>query len=294
MEDAIQFEKMIKEFSGFKLGPLNFTLEPGKVLGYIGPNGSGKTTTMQCLTGLLRPESGYVKIFGEVNDPNETGWKSKIGYVGDKHVFYENWSCARNLKFVSQFYPSWSDKRAEDLIKRFDLDANKEVAKLSKGNRAKLSLIQALAHDPQLLILDEPMDGLDPVIRSEFTNVLFEVIENEERAIFYSTHITSEIGRLCDELAFLDNGSLKLKTEKETLLEKWRTISFQSTNHDLKLPGVVEQKVSGNEFIIKTQDFESTLTALRELSISDITETRLSIEDIAIHILKGGRNVESL
>lgn len=294
MENAIKIENMVKEFPGFTLGPLNFSLEPGKVLGYIGPNGSGKTTTMHCIVGLIRPESGNVKIFGEVNDPNERNWKIKIGYVGDKHVFYENWTCARNLKFVSQFYPDWNDKKVAELIKRFDLPIDKVVSTLSKGNRAKLSLIQALAHDPQLLILDEPMDGLDPIIRSEFADVLFEVIESEEKAIFYSTHIISEIDRLCDEIAFLDNGTLKLKTEKETLLENWRTIYFHSSDNDLNLPGVVEQKVSADEYIIKTEDAESTLKALRELNISDITETRLPIEDIAIHILKGGRNVESI
>ena len=144
MEKAFQLTDLSKDFPEFKLGPINLELEPGKVLGYVGPNGSGKSTTMHCMVGLVKADSGFTKIFGRENDPNEVEWKYDIGYVGDKHVFYENWSGTKNLKFISQFYPSWSDEMANKLIKRFELPVDKRAKELSTGNRVKLSLIQLI------------------------------------------------------------------------------------------------------------------------------------------------------
>jgi ABC-2 type transport system ATP-binding protein len=217
MAKAFELKGLTKEFPEFKLGPLNLDLEPGKVLGYVGPNGSGKTTTMHCMVGLVKADSGKTEIFGRDNDPNQIDWKYDIGYVGDKHVFYENWSGAKNLKFISKFYPSWSDKMAQDLIKRFELPVEKRAKDLSSGNRVKLSLVQVLSRFPKLLILDEPTAGLDPVVRTELLDVLFEILEDGEKAIFYSTHILTDISRLADELAFLNDGKIMVKSQKDDL-----------------------------------------------------------------------------
>ena len=110
MEKAFQYKNVIKTFPEFKLGPLNFDLEPGSVLGFVGPNGSGKTTTIQCLVGLLRAESGEMNVLGRPNDLNKSEWKLDIGYVGDIQVFYERWTGQKNLDFLSQFYPDWFGK----------------------------------------------------------------------------------------------------------------------------------------------------------------------------------------
>ncbi|MCP4216992.1 MAG: ABC transporter ATP-binding protein, partial [bacterium] len=193
MANAFTLRNVTKSYPGFQLGPLDFELEPGVVLGYIGPNGAGKTTTMQCMAGLLKPDEGEIKIFGRPNDQNDIDWKFDIGYVGDKHVFYEKWTVARNLKFISQFYPEWSDAKALQLAERFHLDMNKKARDLSTGNRVKLSLVSALAHSPKLLLLDEPTSGLDPVVRTEFLDELFDALQDEERSVFYSTHILSDI-----------------------------------------------------------------------------------------------------
>jgi ABC-2 type transport system ATP-binding protein len=215
MNKAFELKGLTKEFPDFKLGPLNLDLEPGQVLGYVGPNGSGKTTTMHCIVGLVKVDSRKTEIFGRENDPNNIEWKFDIGYVGDKQVFYENWSGAKNLKFISQFYPSWSDQIAADLISRFELPIEKRAKELSGGNRVKLSLVQVLARNPKLLILDEPTAGLDPVVRTELLDVLFELLADGDKAIFYSTHILNDISRLADELAFIENGHIKLKSLKD-------------------------------------------------------------------------------
>ena len=291
MEKAFQYKNVIKTFPAFKLGPLNLDLEPGTVLGFIGPNGSGKTTTIQCLVGLLRAESGEMEVFGRSNDLNKPAWKLDIGYVGDIQVFYERWTGQKNLDFLSQFYPNWSNERASELAKRFSLPLQKRAKDLSTGNRVKLSLVAALAHSPRLLLLDEPTSGIDPVVRTEVLDVLFEILETGERAIFYATHILPEISRLADELAFIDNGNIWLRTPKEDLTEKWRKITFLLARNDIKLLSTVYHHREGHHHQIVSIDFEITLKNLRELGAENIRENHMTIEEIAVQILKGGADV---
>jgi len=289
MNKAFQIDSLEKEFPEFKLGPLNLDLEPGTVLGYVGPNGSGKTTTMHCMVGLIKPEGGSIKIFGNENDPNDTSWKFDIGYVGDKHVFYENWSGSKNLKFLSQFYPDWSNEYAEELAKRFEVPLNKAARDLSGGNRVKLSLIGALAHYPKLLILDEPTAGLDPVVRTEFLEVLFDVVETGERAIFYSTHILSDISRIADELAFLHDGQIKLKSAKDDLTDNWRSLTFKLDNQVTDIKDVEKMTSEGSDYKVISSNFESTMEHLRELNADNINEARMSIDEIAVEILRSNK-----
>ena len=286
MQKAFKFTDTIRTFPDFQLGPLNFELEPGTVLGYIGPNGSGKTTTMHCLVGLLKADSGSMEVFGRENDPNDPTWKFNIGYVGDKHVFYENWNGEKNLKFISQFYPNWSDKLAAELVRRFEFPLNKKAKELSSGNRVKLSLISALSHSPRLLVLDEPTSGLDPVVRTEVLDVLFEVLEDGERAIFYSTHILSDISRLADELAFLNNGKIIRRSSKEDLTENWRRISFRLAAEKFEFEKVTSIQKENNDYKIISSDYNTTIHQLRNIGAEHIQETRMSIDEIAVQILK--------
>ena len=286
MNKAFELKDLTKEFPDFKLGPLNLDLEPGQVLGYVGPNGSGKTTTMHCMVGLVKVDSGKIEIFGRENDPNKIDWKFDIGYVGDKQVFYENWSGAKNLKFISQFYPSWSDQMAADLIKRFELPVEKRAKELSSGNRVKLSLVQVLARNPKLLILDEPTAGLDPVVRTELLDVLFELLADGDKAIFYSTHILNDISRLADELAFIENGQIKLKSLKDDLTDNWRRVSFRLTENNVKFDHAVNVENEGNSYKIVSREFQTTLSQLKELGAQNIHETRMGIDEIAVYILK--------
>lgn len=291
MSSAFELRNITKRYPDFQLGPLSLSVEPGTVLGYIGPNGSGKTTTMHCMTGLVKPDSGDIDIFGRRNDPNQPDWKFDIGYVGDVHVFYENWTAAKNLKFLSKFYPNWSENYMMNLVQRFKLPLDRKAKALSTGNRVKLALVSALAHRPKLLLLDEPTAGLDPVVRTEVLDILFEVLEDGERAIFYSTHILSDIARLADELAFLDNGSIKLQTEKELLTDHWRRISFRLPQHQQVISGVVSHKNEGADHQVISADHEITLRQLRELGAENIYENRMSIDEISVEILKGDKHV---
>ncbi len=293
MPQAFECKDLIKTYPDFKLGPLNLDLAPGTVLGFVGPNGSGKSTTMHCLVGLVRPDSGSMEIFGRENDLNHPAWKFDIGYVGDIHVFYENWSGEKNLQFLAQFYPNWSHAFATQLAKRLELPLQKKAKELSTGNRAKLAIVAALAHAPKLLILDEPTAGLDPVARAELQDVLFEIMADGERAIFYSTHILPEISRLADDLVFLQNGQVVLRTAKDDLTEKWRKITFRLSRNDLKFESVVNQQREGNDHQVISSNFDATMRQLHDLGVENVQHSRLSVDEIAVQILKGNQHVEN-
>ncbi len=286
MTKAIEIKEVIKTYPDFKLGPFNLDLEPGKVLAYIGPNGAGKSTTMHCLTGLVEVDQGSMKIFGKENKPDRTDWKFDLGYVGDVHVFYEKWTAEENLKLLKKFYPNWSDSLVNNLADRFRLPLKKKAKDLSSGNRVKLSLILALAHSPKLLLLDEPTSGLDPVARKEVLDTLFEILEDGNRAILYSTHVLSDIERLADELAFLVDGQLIVRNEKDELTESWRRISFQFKGPLAGISSAVSYTADDVDHQIISRNYKDTMHHLQETGAQNIHKTRLSIDEIAVEIMK--------
>ena len=293
MTKAFEIVETVKTYYEFQLGPINMELEPGTVLGYIGPNGSGKTTTLHCLMGLVKSDQGQIKIFGRPNDLKKPEWKYDVGYVGDEHVFYERWSGEKNLNFISQFYPNWSDKLVGTLAKRFEIPLNKPAKELSRGNRVKLSLIAALAHSPKLLLFDEPTSGLDPVVRNEVLDVMFEIMETGERAIFYSTHILSDINRLADELAFIIDGRIVLRTAKDDLIDQWRKISFRLAEEHVGFEATVSIQKEGPEHRVVSYNSETTLRQLKALGAENVQENRMSIDEIAVQILREKKDVEN-
>jgi ABC-2 type transport system ATP-binding protein len=291
MTKAFRIQGLVKTYPGFRLGPLDLELEPGTVLGYIGPNASGKTTTFHCMTRLVRPNGGNVEIFGHENDPEEPGWKLDIGYVGDKHLFFEGWTGEANLRFRSKFYPEWSHQRASELARRFELPLDKKAKSLSSGNRVKLSLVSALAHSPRLLLLDEPTAGLDPVVRREVLDALFEILEDGERSIFYATHILTDISRLADELAFLRDGKVVERHTKDDLLERWRRISFRAPGLPDGLEAVVRHQSEAGQHRVISNDHTATVRHLQTVGADNIEANRMTMDEIAVEILRGGSHV---
>jgi ABC-2 type transport system ATP-binding protein len=286
-EHALIIEGLVKRYPGFTLGPIDLDLQPGVVLGLIGPNGAGKTTTLHCLTGLLVPEAGTIRVFGRENQPDDPRWRQDIGVVGEESGFYLRWTVEENLRLVGRFQPNWSDQRARRLAERFGLPLTKRVNELSKGNKAKLAIVAALGHAPRLLILDEPTAGLDPIVRVEVLGMLWELQEDGEHAIFYSTHVLSDIERLADELVFLSDGRILQRSAKDDLVESWRRISFRLAADNLSLPGVIDHRQVRLEHQVTSRDQQATLDALRGLGAEGVEQARMSIDEIAVEILTG-------
>ena len=290
---AFAVRGLAKRYPGFTLGPLDLELEPGRVLGFVGPNGSGKTTTLHCMMGLAVPDAGTVEVCGRVNDPGDVLWRQEVGFVGEEQGFWADWTVAENLAVVGSFQPRWSTSRVRELARRFDLPLGHKVKTLSKGNRAKLALVAALGHAPRLLLLDEPTAGLDPVVRAEVLDVLWEVLEDERRAIFYSTHVLSDIARLADELVFLREGRVLQRSVKDELVEAWRRVSFRLAIGATQLPGVVSARQVRAEHQVITCDHEATLAAIRGAGAESIEVSRLTVDEIAVEILKGRGHVDA-
>jgi len=288
---AVRLSGLVKRFPGFELGPLDLTLEPGTVLALVGPNGAGKTTTLNCMAGLMVPDQGETEVFGAPVGPARTDYRRDVGYVGEENGFFRRWTVRRNLDYLEQFLPGWSRDRARGLADRLALPMDKPANKLSRGNRAKLALVAALAHGPRLLLLDEPTAGLDPVVRAEVLDVLWEITEDGEHAVLYSTHVLSDINRLADELVFLRDGHLVLRTGRDELSDRWRRVSFRLQDEDLRLDGVVEHRRVRAEHQIITRDAPATLQQLSELGAEAVEVARMSVDEIAVQILREGHHV---
>ncbi len=288
---AARLTGLTKRFAGFQLGPLDLALEPGTVLALVGPNGAGKTTTLNCMAGLMVPDDGEAEVFGLPVSPFRTEYRNDVGYVGEESGFFLRWTARRNLAYLAELIPGWSHDRARQLTERIALPLDKPVNKLSRGNKTKLALVAAMAHRPRLLLLDEPTSGLDPVVRAEVLDVLWEIIEDGEHAVLYSTHILSDINRLADELVFMRDGQFVLRTGRDELGENWRRVSFRLQKEEVELSGIVEHRRVRSEHQIITRDAEATLRQLAELGAEAVEVSRMSVDEIAVQILKEGHHV---
>jgi ABC-2 type transport system ATP-binding protein len=261
------------------------------VLALVGPNGAGKTTTLNCMAGLMVPDEGGTEVFGNPVHPTRVEYRRDVGYVGEESGFFQRWSAGRNLAYLAELLPGWSRDRAHQLAERIGLPLEKPVSKLSRGNKTKLALVAAMAHKPRLLLLDEPTSGLDPVVRAEVLDVLWELIEDGEHAVLYSTHILSDINRLADELVFLRDGEIVLRSGRDELSERWRRVSFRLQQEEVELSGIVEHRRVRAEHQVITRDSEATLQQLTELGAEAVEVSRMTVDEIAVQILKEGHHV---
>ncbi|NLE20745.1 MAG: ABC transporter ATP-binding protein, partial [Clostridiales bacterium] len=224
MENIFDIQNLGKRFKSFQLQGLSFSLPRGYIMGLIGPNGSGKTTTLKLMMNLMHKDTGEIAVFGQDHVKFEREIKQRVGIVYDEPVFYEQLSMRRMTGLIRPFYTRWNQAQYEGYLKRFDLDETQKIKTLSKGMRAKYALALALSHGAELLIMDEPTSGLDPVFRREMLDLLLEVMQREENSILFSTHITSDLDRVADYITFLDRGKLVFSQEKDSLYEQYRLV----------------------------------------------------------------------
>jgi ABC-2 type transport system ATP-binding protein len=212
-----------KRYAAFELAEVEFGLGRGEVMGLVGPNGSGKTTTIRLLMGLARPDSGSARLFG-LDPRKERRVLDRVGFVYDECRFYGSLSGLDNVRIVGRSYSGWDDARFRSYLAEFGVDGAKKADELSKGQSMKLALAMALAHDPELLVLDEPTSGLDPVSRSELLDLLYRFIADGTRSILFSTHITQDLERIADRVTFLRDGALVFSEETGELLERYALV----------------------------------------------------------------------
>jgi len=208
MENVIEISNISKKFKSFSIDNLDLQVKKGYITGFIGANGAGKSTTIKMIMNLLKPDTGEVKLFGLDYKTHEKEIKERIGFVYDESVFFEGLNLKDIRKIVGPAYRSWDDALFYQYVKKFDLPLNKPIKTFSKGMQMKVSLAIALSHHAELVIMDEPTAGLDPIFRREFLNILQELMLDGSRTIFISTHITTDLDRIADYIAFMQDGEL--------------------------------------------------------------------------------------
>ena len=204
---------------------LDWRLLPGQVVGLLGRNGAGKSTLLQALLGLLEPQAGVVRLFEQPVGSLDDAARSRIGYVPQQSDLFEAFTPAQLLAYFKSFYPRWNEAKVEGLMSRWDIARDKRIGKLSVGQQQRLSIIRALAHDPALLVLDEPVSSLDPAGRRDFLSELVEQVLERGTTVVFSTHILSDLERVAFNLAFMNGGRIALQAPLDELLDEVRVLT---------------------------------------------------------------------
>ncbi len=237
--NAIETHGLTKTYGDFTLGPLDLTLPSGCIMGLVGENGAGKSTTIRLLLGMTAPDGGSAMVMGTPAGPDMRTVKQRIGVVLDDVGFPAGLTARQIGKVLAAAYENWDLALFEGYLRKLDIPADKKFSALSRGNKMKLGIAGALSHDAKLLVLDEPTGGLDPVVRDEVVDIFSEFTRSPERSILISSHIVSDLEKLCDYIAFLHKGKLLLCEEKDRLLEEYGVIQCDRAFLEGLTPGAI-------------------------------------------------------
>ncbi|MFA5070579.1 MAG: ABC transporter ATP-binding protein [Patescibacteria group bacterium] len=291
----IKTENLTKTFDRGKIKAvdgLNLEVKEGEIFGFLGPNGAGKTTTIRMLMGFIRPTEGRASVFGLDCQKSRVEIMKKVGYLAGDVKLYDRYSGEYLTKFLAAFYGGLNKEWVKELTERLDIDLKRRVSDLSKGNRQKIGVLQALSGKPKLLILDEPTGGLDPLIQIEFNKIIQEMIK-EGTTIFMSSHILSEVEKICDRVAILKEGKLiALKSVEELSQAKTRIVEifFRQAYRpqDFKLPGV-EIKLQEEKYLqlYLTGEVNQIIKILGQYDISDVHFNEPNLEEVFLKYYQG-------
>ncbi len=267
---------------------ISFKVEEGSIFGFLGPNGAGKTTTIKIIMGLRKPSSGTIFLWGKETTGRNIELLKRIGYVPENDSIYDTFSLFELINIVKPYYPTWDSKLESVYQDKFELPLKQKIGEFSLGMKRKVLLLLALCFKPELLILDDPTLGLDPLTRYKFLQLLVDTVAGEKQTVFLSSHVLGEVERVCDTIAFLKKGKLldikkmdELKSE-----DKLFRIVFQRelTPGELTMPGLEIVESKGKFFLIKIkQNTDVVLEKLQKLPIFVIEEQEMSLEDIFVN-----------
>jgi len=267
---------------------VDLAVQPGTVMGLVGTNGEGKSTLIKCLLGLLRPTGGQTRVFGEDPWNLSPATKARIGYVPQEPALLPWMTVRQQLAYTAAFFPSWDANFAAELVSQWGLPWDERVGPLSLGQKQKVSLVLALAHRPQLLILDEPVASLDPVARRQFLESLMQTTEDGERTILFSTHITSDLERVASHVAILKEGRIPVCEELDQLKDRVKRLRI-SAGEDLPrsfaIGGALRTEVQGRSALVALSSVDDGLVQeLRTRWNADVSVEDLNLEEIFMEL----------
>ena len=283
MEPALQINGLTKEYPGFKLDHVSFTLPCGTIMGLIGENGAGKSTTINAVLDLIRKDDGNILFWGKELSHNPRQLKEDIGVVFDGINFYETLTPVKVGKISAAAYRQWDPAAYKGFLDQFQLPADKEIKTVSKGMKMKLSIAAALSHHPKLLILDEATSGLDPVMRDDILDVFLDFIQDETHSILMSSHITTDLEKVADYITFIHQGKIVFSKPKDELIYNYGILRCGTEDfHRLDPADILAWRKNDYQWDVLVEDKNKAMSRYRSIVIDNP-----SIDDILLLYVKG-------
>lgn len=277
--NAIEIKNLSKEYKGFMLDNINLTLPCGCIMGLIGENGAGKSTTIKLILDMIQKSAGEIRLLGEKNTDCS---KEDIGVVLEENGLPEVFNVKEINTVFKNIYRQWNENTFYSYLEKFDIPLNKKIKAFSKGMKMKLYIAVALSHNAKLLILDEATSGLDPVVRDEILDIFYDFTRDENHSILISSHIVSDLEKLCDYIAFMHSGKLILCEEKDDLLNNYSIIQCdENTLNSIDKADIISVRKS--DFTIKA--------VVKNSAVADnMTSMPVNLEDLFVYMIRGQEN----
>lgn len=278
MENCIEIKNVTREYPKFKLNNISFSVPCGTIMGFIGENGAGKSTTIKAILGLLKKGEGEITVLGENADTLSPATKEKIGVVFDGLSFPENLNVRQLDRVMRGIYKTWNSEKFFEFMRKFELPTDKKFKNFSRGMIMRLSIAAALSHNPQLLILDEPTSGLDPVVRSEILDIFLDFMQDETHSILISTHITSDLEHIADNICFIHKGEVVFTEDRNEMLERHRILKCT----EQQLAQIAKSDIVG----VRRGRFQNEVLTTNAAKYPDIPSDMPTIEEIMVFYVK--------
>ncbi len=282
---AVHLQGVHKRYPHFALEDVSLEVPTGTILGFIGANGAGKSTTLRILMGLVSHDRGHVEMLGHPIPDGAIAAKTQVGFVSEDMKLFPGATLDWHMRFVAKVFGGWDAGYAAELVRRFDLRADQKIKGLSHGQRVKAALLLALARRPRLLILDEPTTGLDPVARHEVLGALTAAVQDEERTVLFSSQNTLDVEQIADRIAFIDRGRIVDADDKERYLERWRRLrlTLPDAAGQTTLPSAVAVTATGRiATLVTDRHSDELLAACRATGATVQSVDRMTLEEIFV------------
>ncbi len=274
--NAVEVKELTKRFKGFTLDHVSFSLPAGCIMGLVGENGAGKSTTLKLLLNMIQKDSGRITILGK-DEKNID--KNELGVVFDECRFHESFTAKDINQVLKSIFQRWNEQQFFDYLNRFEVPSNKKLKEFSRGMKMKISIAAAVSHDAKLLLLDEPTSTLDPVVRDEMLDIFYDFISDEQHSIIISSHIVSDLEKVCDYIAFMHKGKMILCEEKDRLLQECRLAQMS----EAEFSAIDKDEIIGS---LKTP-FGIT-AVIRKAAAAQIRNTQpINLEDLFVYMIRG-------
>ena len=280
---ALNITGLTKRYRDFTLDNVSFRVPYGAVVGFVGENGAGKSTTLKAILGLIKKDAGTISILGAQEQDIDFAIRSKIGVVFDGNNLPEKMTPKQLSFFLTNIYPSWEKEKYFSMLDKLSLPANRKIKTFSKGMKMKLAIVAALSQNPELLIMDEPTSGLDPVVRDDILNMILDYVQEEKRSVLISSHITSDLEKIADYIVLIHKGKVIFDKRKDELIHHYGMIKCDTEQFKaISKEDVIRYRRQGSELDVLISDRNAVQTKYPDIQVVPAT-----IDDIMLFYVKG-------